>query len=228
MRRKLVFAPLVALSALHCGQSTSDNPVSVGGTSSGGATNAGNGGAAVGGGPAGGSSGLAGVGGAGVGGEAGEGANCPLEPPAGGACTPWGAAPGSSICSYVDVGCSCFARDSEQNQWWCTACFSPEFPDPTLLITPLGCACDLEEPRCIQVDQQLLAMHCIEQRWQLVQDGVCADACTGGTTRGSECTLCAPDDACLAVESRCLSACDTEACPPDRLCVDGLCRRLCG
>lgn len=55
----------------------------------------------------------------------------------------------------------------------------------------------------------------------------CATPCPDGTAPGTSCAECGPTDACTVVEHACLPVC-ADACDDGKLCVDGLCRNVCG
>ena len=58
-----------------------------------------------------------------------------------------------------------------------------------------------------------------------------ADPCPSGTGAGTSCAACGPTDACEAIETACLVSCGGDAActdPSHSLCIDGLCRNLCG
>lgn len=55
----------------------------------------------------------------------------------------------------------------------------------------------------------------------------CPKPCPEGTQPGTSCAECGPTDACLIVEHACLPTC-SDACADGRICVDGMCRNVCG
>lgn len=53
-------------------------------------------------------------------------------------------------------------------------------------------------------------------------------SCPTGSTLGTTCTECGPTDACLKSETKCLPDCPDGGCATGGLCLDGLCRSVCG
>jgi hypothetical protein len=86
-----------------------------------------------------------------------------------------------------------------------------QIPDPTSCNT---CICNDGQLNCTEIN--------------------CPSPCEAGTALGTSCISCGPTDACLIVETGCLSTCDStvdadgQCDEGNGFCLDNLCRAVCG
>jgi len=56
----------------------------------------------------------------------------------------------------------------------------------------------------------------------------CPIPCPAGTAYSTQCAQCGPTDACEVVEHACLPTCNSNEDCPGALCVEQVCRKICG
>lgn len=126
--------------------------------------------------------------------------------PAGDGCNSCTCDEGTIACTLI--GCDPSPETSCQVDQTVYSHGATNVPDPTSCNT---CTCEAGEIiECTEI-------HCPEE-------------CPEGRTLGQDCTSCGPTDACLVKRTGCLLECDAEEdCAEEGgLCLDGLCRNVCG